>query len=156
MPAPDPYRPPRATLEHLRPKEERGWGWVLFSFEGRISRGRYWSALTLSSLPVLILLGVAVYNLALAMDDGYIETTSFHVEGVDALVLWTLGMAAMVPLLWMNLAVTVKRWHDRNKSGAWLLIGLIPYIGALWSMIELGFLRGTEGPNTYGPDPLNP
>ena len=35
--------------------------------------------------------------------------------------------------------------------GWWVLIGLIPIIGALWLLIELGFLKGTDGPNRYGP-----
>jgi uncharacterized membrane protein YhaH (DUF805 family) len=48
----------------------------------------------------------------------------------------------------------VKRYHDRNKSGWWILIVFVPVIGGLWYFIECGFLRGTPGPNTYGPDPL--
>ncbi|TGR16409.1 DUF805 domain-containing protein, partial [Mesorhizobium sp. M8A.F.Ca.ET.197.01.1.1] len=47
-----------------------------------------------------------------------------------------------------------KRWHDRNKSGWWTLIGLIPIIGGIWLLIELGILEGTRGANQYGPDPL--
>jgi len=47
--------------------------------------------------------------------------------------------------------IYIKRFHDRDKSGWWVLIGLIPIIGALWLLIELGFLKGTDGPNRYGP-----
>jgi uncharacterized membrane protein YhaH (DUF805 family) len=56
--------------------------------------------------------------------------------------------------LWPSLALYTKRWHDRGKSGWWTLILLIPLIGAVWALVELGFLRGTEGPNEYGGDPL--
>ena len=35
-----------------------------------------------------------------------------------------------------------------------MLIILVPVIGSLWYLIECGFLNGTTGPNTYGPDPL--
>jgi len=48
----------------------------------------------------------------------------------------------------------VKRYHDRDKSGWWVLIIFLPVIGALWYLIECGFLRGTDGNNAYGPDPL--
>lgn len=82
--------------------------------------------------------------------------------------------------LWIHSAVAVKRLHDRDKSAWWyLLYGVTPlalFIGALylytarafdvasilfvvsivgltWVIVELGFLRGTDGPNRYGPAP---
>jgi uncharacterized membrane protein YhaH (DUF805 family) len=51
------------------------------------------------------------------------------------------------------LAVAAKRWHDRGKSGWWTLIVLVPFIGGIWMFVEAGCLRGTVGPNNYGPDP---
>jgi uncharacterized membrane protein YhaH (DUF805 family) len=45
-------------------------------------------------------------------------------------------------------------WHDRNKSGWWVLIAFVPVIGGLWYLIECGFLPGTTGANNYGADPL--
>ena len=60
----------------------------------------------------------------------------------------------IVAATWISIAVAVKRYHDRNKSGWWVLIVLVPVIGGLWYLIECGFLRGTVGPNNYGPDPL--
>jgi uncharacterized membrane protein YhaH (DUF805 family) len=57
-------------------------------------------------------------------------------------------------LLWPSICLYAKRWHDRDKSGWWSLIGLIPIIGGLWMLIELGFLRGTDGPNRFGPNPI--
>ena len=51
-----------------------------------------------------------------------------------------------------NLAVTVRRLHDLDKSGWWILIGAIPLIGGLWLLIML-VGKGTEGENKYGPDP---
>ena len=50
----------------------------------------------------------------------------------------------------MSLAIQVKRWHDRNKSGWWVLIGLIPLIGGIWALIETGFLAGDDGENRFG------
>jgi uncharacterized membrane protein YhaH (DUF805 family) len=57
-------------------------------------------------------------------------------------------------LLWPVLAVSIKRWHDRDKSGWWVLIVLVPVIGWLWALVVNGFLRGTPGPNRFGADPL--
>ena len=60
----------------------------------------------------------------------------------------------MFPLMLVGIIVQIKRWHDRDKSGWWVLINLVPCIGPFWALIECGFLRGTPGPNKYGPDPL--
>lgn len=57
----------------------------------------------------------------------------------------------LVPLAWVNLCLMVKRWHDRDRSGLWLLINLIPGIGQMWTVIECGFIAGTPGDNRYGP-----
>jgi uncharacterized membrane protein YhaH (DUF805 family) len=105
---------------------------ILFSFKGRIPRKTYWLwgvlALLLAGLFLVLLLGI------LGIKD----------DTVERLV--------NVVLLWPALAVSVKRWHDRDKSGWWVLINLIPIVGSLWALVENGFLRGTEGPNRFGED----
>ncbi len=58
--------------------------------------------------------------------------------------------------LWPSLAVAAKRWHDRDKSGWWVLISFIPILGFVWTFIECGCMKGTEGDNRFGPDPLGP
>jgi uncharacterized membrane protein YhaH (DUF805 family) len=55
--------------------------------------------------------------------------------------------------LYTSIAVAVKRCHDRDRSGWFLLVGIIPLIN-LWVLVELGFMRGTVGSNRYGSDPL--
>lgn len=47
-----------------------------------------------------------------------------------------------------------KRWHDHDKSGWWFLLSFVPYLGGLVSFVICGCLRGTRGPNRYGPDPV--
>ena len=42
----------------------------------------------------------------------------------------------------------------RGRSGWFQLIMLIPIIGSIWLLVEVGFLRGTVGSNKYGDDPL--
>jgi len=106
---------------------------ILLSFDGRISRQPFW----------LFLVGI-----------GVIESVLTLIFGVDsALGQLVLGLFNIV-VIWPTLAVQIKRWHDRDKSGWWILINLIPIIGWLWALIENGFLRGTEGPNRFGADPL--
>jgi uncharacterized membrane protein YhaH (DUF805 family) len=61
----------------------------------------------------------------------------------------------MSGLAWVSIAVGVKRCHDRDRSGWWLLAHCVPVLGTLWSLVDLGFLRGTPGPNRFGPDPAS-
>jgi uncharacterized membrane protein YhaH (DUF805 family) len=67
----------------------------------------------------------------------------------------TTGLALIVILLLViGVIVQIKRWHDLNKSWIWILINFIPVFGGLWAIIQCGFVRGTEGENQYGLDPL--
>jgi Protein of unknown function (DUF805) len=56
-------------------------------------------------------------------------------------------------LAWMGFCITVKRYHDRGKSGWWYLLQFIPIIGPIWAFIELGFCSGDDGDNDYGDGP---
>ncbi len=109
---------------------------ILFSFQGRIPRRVYWSVSILSTVTIYM----AGFGLAVMF-------------GEDASVTKMGVLAMYVPMLWISLAITVKRWHDRGKSGWWMFISIIPVIGPLWHFIETGCLRGDTGPNQYGPDP---
>ena len=62
-------------------------------------------------------------------------------------------LVVLVFALWTGLALQIKRWHDRDKSWVWIFISLIPIVGWVWALVELGFLDGTQGPNKYGPSP---
>ncbi|MCA9772145.1 MAG: DUF805 domain-containing protein, partial [Myxococcales bacterium] len=44
---------------------------------------------------------------------------------------------------------------DRDKSGWWSALLIIPVIGWIWGLVEIGMLEGTVGPNRYGPDPID-
>ena len=61
-----------------------------------------------------------------------------------------IGVMWFIFQIYPTLAIHVKRWHDRNKSGWWCLIGLVPLIGSLWIIVELGFCKGSKNKNTYG------
>jgi uncharacterized membrane protein YhaH (DUF805 family) len=71
--------------------------------------------------------------------------TSF---GIPALLLGLYSLAVFIP----NLAVAVRRMHDQDKSGWWILIGFVPLIGGIWLLV-LYLIGGTAGPNRFGPDP---
>jgi uncharacterized membrane protein YhaH (DUF805 family) len=110
------------------------WGWLFFQFEGRINRAKYWLGLVLLWAVLSIAAIVAI--------------------AVDSAAFWVLYSILAVAVIWPYLAIAIKRWHDRGKSGWWVLIGLIPLIGGIWVLVECGFLPGDDGPNEYGPDPL--
>ena len=120
---------------------------LLFSFRGRVNRAKYW----------LIVLGIIVAELALfAALGGNAAQWADPQEAFAPLgrIGGAVFAAFMVVVAWISLAVGVKRFHDRDKTGWWVLIGLVPLIGPLWYLIEVGFLRGTDGHNVYGSDPL--
>jgi uncharacterized membrane protein YhaH (DUF805 family) len=48
------------------------------------------------------------------------------------------ALASLIPAI----LVDIKRWHDRDKSGWWMLIALVPIIGAIWFLIETRLLGG--------------
>lgn len=125
---------------------------LFFSMEGRINRGKFWLGiliLFIAQWVVMLIVGALTgTGMMMAMDPN---------APPDPAAI----MAAMAPLfivmlifLWPALCIYAKRWHDRNKSGWWTLIILVPIVGSIWMIIELGLLKGTEGPNKYGPDPL--
>lgn len=52
---------------------------------------------------------------------------------------------------WLVLASSVRRLHDRDRSGLWVLLNAIPIVGFLVLFVQLGFLPGRKEPNQYGP-----
>jgi uncharacterized membrane protein YhaH (DUF805 family) len=65
--------------------------------------------------------------------------------GAGGVLAFLFGLVMLIP----HWAVSVRRLHDSDKSGWWLLLGLVPVVGGLIVMI-LMLLPGTPGPNRYG------
>jgi len=65
-----------------------------------------------------------------------------------AATLFALGLLLIV--VYAGLATSVRRLHDRDKSGWWILVTLVPLIGTVWWLTDLGCVAGTRGPNRYG------
>lgn len=105
---------------------------LLVALNGRVSRTTYWLAVT-----PLVLAGLYGWLLS--------YTADYRAE--------TLGLALVLVIVWPLVAVHVKRWHDRGKSGWWMWVVAIPGAGQVWLFIECGFLPGTAGPNRFGEPP---
>ena len=103
--------------------------YLFTSIEGRIYRQQWW-------------IGVGILFLA-----GLVSSALF---GSDGLVPFIIGLG----LLFAGICLHIKRCHDRGKSGWWCLLLLIPIIGTLWAIIDLGILEGDKGRNAYGANPL--
>jgi uncharacterized membrane protein YhaH (DUF805 family) len=110
---------------------------VLFSFEGRLNRARFWKYSV-----ALFLLGIFYYFLIA----GILTESNYDVVSFLFIV------GAFVSL-YISLALQVKRWHDIDKSGWWSIISFIPYLGIV-AFVVVGFFKGTTGTNRFGKDPL--
>ena len=59
-------------------------------------------------------------------------------------------VAAYLPVLWVSIALLVKRGHDRGRSGWWQLLNIVPFAN-IWLFIDQAFLRGVDESNQWGP-----
>lgn len=102
------------------------------TFSGRARRSEYW--------------WFVLFTFLMQIVASFIDSALF---GADTQILGALaGLALILP----SLAVGARRLHDIDRTAWWLLIGLVPLIGAI-VLIIFFIQRGTEGPNRFGPDP---
>lgn len=144
----------------------------MFGFRGRISRGKYWIAVAIYAVAVIAFSLIAIDALRMLDKNSAIDFLG------GGLALWVSGLSLTMVVLWSGFATGIKRLHDRDKSGWWILLfwlapmllviaervaihgvrGVVLWIISaaltVWAIIELGCLPGTPGPNNYGPDPL--
>jgi uncharacterized membrane protein YhaH (DUF805 family) len=125
---------------------------TFISFDGRIPRKTFWLAFLVMLIIswILQLIIFSVFGVSMMTDPN--ATPEMAMQQMSGMML-PLGIVVLLTI-WPSLAIYTKRWHDRNKSGWWSLIGFVPIIGGIWMLVELGFLRGTEGANRFGPDPI--
>ena len=113
------------------------------TFAGRAPRSEYWFFILFEVLLLSAAMVVLVIVGAVASKGG---------AGV-AMGLMVLLLAGVVLGLFLpRLAVTVRRLHDTNHSGWWLLLVFVPFGGIVLLVWSLS--RGTHGMNDYGHDPL--
>ncbi|WBY16240.1 DUF805 domain-containing protein [Erythrobacteraceae bacterium WH01K] len=106
-------------------------------FSGRSRRREYWM-FVLFIIAVSVGIGIveAILGLSATIGDAY--------GPISLLFL----LAIFVP----SLAVQVRRFHDQGRSGWFVLLNFVPFIGTLIVLVFM-CLDGTDGPNEYGPDP---
>jgi len=107
------------------------------TFSGRAQRSEYWYFV------LFVVLGGVVFGLIDAILLGWASNNPQLLGPVFSL-------ATFLP----NLAAAVRRLHDTDRSGWWILLVLIPLIG--WIVLIVWYSSGgTEGANRFGPDPLD-
>jgi uncharacterized membrane protein YhaH (DUF805 family) len=120
----------------------------MLDFQGRSARIEYW----MFQLCVLLQL-VAVVALIMALAPR--EDRAMPWASLPVLLLTVLAVVGGLAWLWAGLALTVRRFHDQDRSGWFVLLGAIPYVGGLISLVFM-CMPGTVGPNRFGADPRNP
>jgi uncharacterized membrane protein YhaH (DUF805 family) len=131
-------------------------------FKGRSRRKEFWMFALFNAIVYLVLMGIMM-----AIGGGVDPTAVDPADPMGAYSMF-LGGAGILVLLWAlavlvpTIAVTVRRFHDRDMSGWWYLgfivAALIPLLNIISgiALIVLMALPGTPGPNRFGPDPKNP
>ncbi|MEC3950428.1 DUF805 domain-containing protein [Sphingobium sp. HWE2-09] len=111
-------------------------------FSGRSRRKEYWMFFLAYMLvaAAIGIVGVALHGFG----DG-------QPSGGASLYMILLGLLVLV-LIVPSLAVQVRRFHDQDKSGWFVLLNFIPYVGGIIVLVFM-CLEGTRGENRFGPDP---
>lgn len=105
--------------------------WLYLRFDGRISRQVYWLSIGFLWAVLFVAVGLLV---------------EFLGEEEAAAPSILLGVAA----LWCEMAVLVKRQHDRGLPWYWCLLAFVPIVGVVW-MVAAGIIEGDSGSNAFGP-----
>ena len=164
------------------------WTWYLFGFKGRINRAKYWLAGLITLFGMMFLAGLSgivsggEVSFGFNIDDVFrvIDPASYRsLSRADLPSLLVKGIGTPL-FLWVYFATSIKRLHDRDKSGWWMvpffvapglydqfadrlpdsdfmmLPALTVFVMYVWGFVEMYCLRGTKGRNRFGPDPLAP
>lgn len=107
------------------------------TFGGRATRSEYWWFYLFT---VLVSVALSILQSVAGQDNGF--------AGFISIVSLLISLALFIPVL----AVTVRRLHDTNRAGWWVLIGLIPLVGAIILLVFV-LLRSDEVDNRFGPAP---
>ena len=127
---------------------------LLFSAQGRISRSRFWMAALGTTIALSTVLAAVLMTLWALVPGTVGDDGTLRVNGVVAIPYLVAVLAYMVIAVWSSVCIGIKRYHDLNKSGAWLLVMVLPLVGNIIYLIQAGCLRGSAGVNRYGADPL--
>lgn len=129
------------------------------TFSGRASRSEYWWFFLFIMIVAIVLVGIGggimgASGFADLQQGGDLPVASIIFFGLAGLFY----LAVLLPII----AVTVRRFHDRDLSGwyylAAIVLGFVPFVGILASIAAfvITVLKGTPGENKFGRDPLGP
>ncbi|AMK24392.1 hypothetical protein K426_17300 [Sphingobium sp. TKS] len=122
-------------------------GWMILplkryaQFTGRASRKEFWMFQLVSVALVLLTVTIAA-----------IDQNDFGESGLIGNLMLVVLVLGLLGLLIPQLAVQARRFHDQNRSGWFVLLNFIPYIGALIVLVMM-VIDGTPGENRFGPNP---
>ena len=116
-------------------------------FSGRARRREYWM-FVLVNLVIVIVLSLIDTLLGTGGFRATAGGGSFYAANSLGLLSGLYTLAVLLP----SIAVTVRRLHDTDRSGWWILLGFIPIVGGI-ILLVFYVLEGTRGPNRFGPDP---
>jgi uncharacterized membrane protein YhaH (DUF805 family) len=121
-------------------------------FSGRARPKEYWM-FALFGVIVCFFLAIVESALGLSMAQHWLETgpswASASYSTQAGPLVWLFVLLTIIP----SVAVAVRRLHDTDRSGWWLLIGFLPLIGGIVLLVFF-IIGGTRGPNRFGPDPV--
>ncbi len=125
-------------------------------FSGRSRRKEYWMFALLYLIVALICGGIMFSGISFSAIEQAAEAGA---EPAAPGVMFWIGMTIMMVFVLASfipsLAVTVRRFHDQDKSGWFVLLNFVPYVGGLIVFVFM-CLDGTHGPNRFGADPKDP
>jgi uncharacterized membrane protein YhaH (DUF805 family) len=108
-------------------------------FSGRARRQEFWM-FVLFNFIITVVLSILDSILGLKMG-----------SGGSGLLSGLYGLAVLLP----SLAVSVRRLHDTNRSGWWILLGLVPIVGII--VLIVWYVQDSDpGDNRFGPNPKEP
>ncbi len=120
------------------------------TFSGRARRKEFWIFTLVDRLVFIGLIGLAAAAAAASDRAGREGLTALLHQGMVG-ILFLYLVVSLLP----SIAVQARRLHDTGRSGWYMLLGLIPFIGPLVLLVML-CTEGSYGPNEHGPDPKQP
>ena len=122
------YKPSLKSWFNPSPEEMAANRRLFLSFTGRVDRQTYWS---FAVAPGMVFLALA-----------FLFDLPTRITGFGF-------MATSLLIAWVATTIGVKRCHDRGRSGWFLLAQMIPVVGPIWVLVELGFLPAKEDTDPY-------